>query len=155
MAIFEANRSDDAVASPFALPNFPPPVFLGPVVSEAWVGCSIGPDVAASFDASAVRSFRNRIRKALVLVGNVRFTRRMIRVDSAGSKLCAEVPRHATRRPLAVSWLQLGKRGRAPHCIPPRPRAASGHRAGFRTFRPASPRTAGSPVWFTRRLRHG
>jgi hypothetical protein len=59
--------------------------------------------------------------KTLAMRLSIRFTCRMIRADNTDSKLCAEVPRHATENfHSEISAAQLGKgQGFAPpRCIP-------------------------------------
>jgi hypothetical protein len=79
---------------------------------------------ALCFPASSCYAFglfRERNANSFAQHLILRFTCQMIRVDNADSKLCAEVPRHATENFLSeISAAQLGKgQGSAPpRCIP-------------------------------------
>jgi hypothetical protein len=65
-----------------------------------------------------LRSFRGRKRKTLAANRGSRFTYRMRASNSAGSKLSACTTRQQGRRLFAAPVGQLGKGGKAPHCIP-------------------------------------
>jgi hypothetical protein len=69
-------------------------------------------------------SLRERNGKTLVANQRCRFTYRMSGPNNAGSKLSASMTRQDRKR-RAVPYLELGKVGKAPRCIPPSCRKAA------------------------------